>query len=47
MKRGEERGDQYVVLRLVVPKALDDEDRALVERLRDKHPISPRADVSW
>ena len=47
MRRGEDRGDQYVVLKVVVPKDLDDADRAAIETIRDKHPVSPRADVGW
>ena len=47
MRRGEERGDQYVVLKVVVPKGLDEEDRAALERMRGKHPLDARADVGW
>ena len=47
MKRGEERGDQYVVLKVIVPKDLDPDDRAAIEAIRDKHPVNPRADVGW
>ena len=47
MRRGEDRGDQYVVLKVVVPKDLDDADRAAIETIRDKHPVNPRADVGW
>lgn len=45
--KGTERGDQYVVLKVVVPKDLDDEDRKMIERLRGKHPVDARADVKW
>ena len=47
MRRGEDRGDQYVVLKVVVPKDLDAADRAAIEGIRDKHPVNPRADVGW
>jgi DnaJ-class molecular chaperone len=45
--RGEEKGDQFVVTKIVVPKDLDDEDRELLKKLQAKHPIDPRADVKW
>ena len=45
--RGDERGDQLVVARIIIPKGLDDEDKRLIETLQDKHPINARADVKW
>jgi DnaJ-class molecular chaperone len=45
--RGEEKGDQHVVIRVVVPRDLDDEDKAAVAKLQSKHPIDARADVKW
>lgn len=45
--RAEEKGDQLVVVRVIVPKDLDDEDRQAVEKLSSKHPLHPRGDVRW
>jgi DnaJ-class molecular chaperone len=45
--RGEEKGDQFVVTKIIVPKELDDEDKAAVQKLQGKHPIDARADVKW
>jgi DnaJ-class molecular chaperone len=45
--RGEEKGDQLVVTKIIVPKELDDEDKAAVQRLQAKRPIDARADVKW
>jgi DnaJ-class molecular chaperone len=45
--RGTEQGDQFVIPRVVVPKNLDDEDKAALEKLRAKHPLNPRADLHW
>ena len=45
--RGEEKGDQLVVTKIVVPKDLDDEDKAAVQKLQSKRPIDARADVKW
>lgn len=47
IQRGEEHGDQYVVIKVVVPKDLDDEDRRLIEKLSAKHPISARSGLPW
>jgi curved DNA-binding protein len=40
--RGEEKGDQLVVTRVVVPKTLDEEDKKVIEKLAEKHPIQAR-----
>jgi curved DNA-binding protein len=45
--RGDEKGDQYVQVRVAVPKGLDDEDKKAIEALEKKHPLNARADVPW
>jgi curved DNA-binding protein len=45
--RGTEKGDQFVIVKIAMPKDLDDEDRKLIEKLRHEHPLTPRADVRW
>lgn len=47
VERGAEKGDQFVVVKVIVPKNLDDEDRALVQKLQAKHPIDARAEAPW
>ncbi len=47
IERGSERGDQYVLPRVIVPKGLADEDRKTVEEMAKKHPLHARADVRW
>jgi curved DNA-binding protein len=47
VERGAEKGDQYAVVKIVVPKGLDDEDKKLVQQLEAKHPVNARADVKW
>ena len=47
VERGSERGDQYAVIKIIVPRNLDDEDRKLLQQLQAKHPIDARADVKW
>lgn len=45
--RGNEKGDQYCVIKVLVPKQIDDEDKALLQQLQQKHPIEARKDVNW
>ena len=44
---GDEKGDQFVQVRIAVPKDLDADDRSAVEALAAKHPLNARADVPW
>lgn len=44
---GKPPGDLYVVLQLVMPKDLDDEDRAALARIAEKGPADPRGDLKW
>ena len=47
IERGSEKGDQFVEVRVVVPKGLDDTDKAEIEKLAAKYPVNARADVGW
>jgi curved DNA-binding protein len=47
IERGSEKGDQFVEIRVLVPKGLDPEDKAAIEKLSIKYPIVARADVPW
>ncbi len=47
VERGSEKGDQYVVMKVIVPKDLDVDDREIVEKLQAKRPIDARADLRW
>jgi curved DNA-binding protein len=47
IQRGSEKGDQYVVPKIVIPRSLDEEDQKLLEKLAAKHPINARADLKW
>jgi DnaJ-class molecular chaperone len=46
-ERGNEKGDQIVILKVMVPKQLDEEGRELVKGLEAKYPLNPRADIKW
>lgn len=47
IERGEEKGDQLVVTKVVVPKSIEPEGRELVKRLQEKFPVDARAEVRW
>jgi curved DNA-binding protein len=47
IERAEEKGDQFVVIKVVVPRNLDADDKQQVEKLAKKYPIDARADVPW
>jgi DnaJ-class molecular chaperone len=47
IERGKEKGDEFVVIKIIVPKDLNDEEKELVTKLQQKHPINARADVKW
>ncbi|MGL5097885.1 MAG: J domain-containing protein, partial [Planctomycetia bacterium] len=40
--RGQERGDLYVVVKIVVPKSIDDESRRLIEQFAKRNPKPER-----
>ena len=46
-ERGEEKGDQLCIVKIVLPKDLDDEDREAVRQMAVKHPLNARADSKW
>jgi len=43
IERAGQKGDQFAVVKIVVPGNLDSDDRRLVETLARKHPLNPRA----
>src|SRR5688572_203197 len=47
IQRGEERGDQFVVLKINLPREMSEEDRRMITKLAEKHPVEARKDVSW
>ena len=42
-----DRGDLYVVVQIVPPKSLTDEQRECVRRLRDLDDFNPREAIEW
>jgi DnaJ-class molecular chaperone len=47
IERGDERGDQFCVIKIIVPKNIPDDEKATIKELAAKHPIDARADVPW
>jgi DnaJ-class molecular chaperone len=47
VQRGEEKGDQIVITKIIIPKSMDAEDRKAIEKLAAKHPLNPRAELGW
>jgi DnaJ-class molecular chaperone len=45
--KGEPPGDQYVVVRVVVPKKVDGEAARLMREFQERTGFNPRADVHW
>jgi curved DNA-binding protein len=47
IERGSEKGDQYVVVKVIVPKNLDDAGKTEIAAMAKKYPVDARADVKW
>ena len=47
IERGTEKGDEYVVVKIAIPKELDASDKETITKLQQKHPLNARADVKW
>ncbi len=45
--RGAEKGDQYCVIKVLVPKHLDAESKEHLAKIQEKHSIEARRDVNW
>jgi DnaJ-class molecular chaperone len=45
--RGDEHGDQFAVIKVAMPKPLDESDKELIAKLAAKHPIDARHDAPW
>ena len=45
--RGAEKGDQYSVIKVIVPKTLDEESKALMAQIEAKNAVEARKDTNW
>lgn len=47
IERAGEKGDQYVLPRVIVPKKLEETDLEAIRQMQSKHPVDARADSPW
>ena len=47
VKRGDETGDQFCVVKIVLPKNLTEAEQGQVAEMQKQHPLSPRDNVGW
>jgi len=47
IKKKDEQGDQHVVIKIVVPKNLNEDEVDIVHDLQTRHPVDARKDVVW
>ncbi len=47
LERDAEKGDQLVVVKIALPKDLDEADRKVIEDLAAKRPLNARAELPW
>ena len=45
--RGDEKGDQIVIPKILVPKNLSDADKETILKLQKQNPVDTRADMRW
>jgi bacterioferritin-associated ferredoxin len=45
--KGQTPGDLFAEILIVLPEKLDAEDKQLLEKIANKHPQNPRAELSW
>jgi DnaJ-class molecular chaperone len=45
--RGSEQGDEYAVIKIILPKDLDEAAKEMIRNLSAKHPIDARAQAPW
>ncbi len=47
IERNGERGDQFVIVKILLPRELQDEDRELIHQLAQRHPIDAAKERRW
>jgi len=47
IERAGEKGDELVIVKVIVPKEIDEEGRAAIQKLESRFPLNPRADLRW
>jgi len=47
IERAGEKGDQFCVIRVSMPKDLSNDEKEMVKKLQQAHPIDARMDIKW
>jgi curved DNA-binding protein len=47
IERSGQKGDQFVITKIIMPKDLDESEKQSIADMAKKHPIDARADVPW
>lgn len=47
IKRGDVWGDQFCVIRVIVPKTLSDSETTFIKNMAQIHPLNPRENLDW
>ncbi|MGN6628053.1 MAG: DnaJ C-terminal domain-containing protein [Tepidisphaeraceae bacterium] len=47
VKRAAEQGDQFCVIKIIVPKTLTESEQAQILEMQKHHPLHPREDLGW
>jgi DnaJ-class molecular chaperone len=47
VKKGDQQGDQYAVVKVIIPKNLNADEQDIVHNLQTQHPVDARKDVKW
>ena len=47
IERGPDKGDQYVIMKVMVPKTLTEDAKELLRKIEADNPINARADIQW
>jgi curved DNA-binding protein len=47
VKKGDQVGDQYAVVKIIVPKNLNEDEQDIVHNLQTQHAVDARKDVKW
>lgn len=47
IERAGEKGDQLVIVKVIVPKEMDDAGRKEIAELEKRFPLNARADLRW
>ena len=47
IERGSEKGDQHVIIKVMVPKTLTEHAKELLRKIESENPVNARTDIQW